>query len=97
LARLMQENKRGVIVCGPQADSNLSKAVTTLSNMLQIPVLADPLSQLRAGAHEKDTVITTYDAVLRTESIRANFKPDYIIRFGAMPISKNYLFYVKEH
>lgn len=97
LAKVMQEKERGLIVCGPQFDMTLADAVIALSEQLNIPILADPLSQLRAGAHEKDTVITTYDAVLRTEKIRAEFQPDYMIRFGAMPISKNFMFYSTEH
>lgn len=97
LAGFLQANRKGVLVCGPQVDPALGEAISKLSKTLNIPVLADPLSQLRAGSHDKETVITAYDAFLRTEKVRTKYKPDYIIRFGAMPISKNYLFYVTEH
>lgn len=90
-------HKKGVIVCGPQVDESLGMHLTALSEQLQIPVLADPLSQLRAGGHGKNTIISTYDAMLRSKELRAKLTPDYIIRFGAMPISKNYLFYLEEH
>lgn len=90
-------NKRGVIVCGPQVNEKLAEKIIALSEQLQIPVLADPLSQLRAGNHSKNTIIATYDMILRFQSLREKLKPDFIIRFGAMPVSKNYLFYVEEH
>src|SRR5699024_3782142 len=56
-----------------------------------------PLSQLRTGNHHKDNVITTYDTIFRSEKLRTKLAPDYIIRFGAMPVSKSYLFFVVEH
>lgn len=89
--------RKGLIVCGPQTDPELAAAVTELAEMWQTPILADPLSQVRAGEHRKDLVIESYDAILRSENIRAQLKPDFIIRFGAMPVSKPYLFYVKEN
>lgn len=88
---------RGVIVCGPQTDVGLAENLVALSEKLQIPILADPTSQLRAGKHAKQNVIANYDAIFRVESVRKILKPDYIIRFGAMPISKSYLFYLQTH
>ncbi len=59
--------------------------------------MADPLSQLRSGTHAKDVIIETYDTILKSESVRAKLQPDFIIRFGAMPVSKPYLFLMKEY
>lgn len=87
----------GVIVCGPQMDEGLAESIVSLASSLNIPVLADPLSQLRSGKHNKDMIIESYDAILRDKSIRKRLKPDYIIRFGAMPVSKMYLFFMNEH
>src|SRR5699024_2052924 len=85
------------IVCGPQTNEKLKANITKLSNHLQLPILADPLSQLRTGKHEKTTIISGYDAMFRSQTIRGLLKPDYIIRFGAMPISKSFLFFLQEH
>src|SRR5699024_2455147 len=38
-----------------------------------------------------------YDDILRNETLQEQLKPYFIIRFGAMQVSKAYLFYVKEH
>lgn len=89
--------QKGLIVCGPQFNQELGEQITLLSSRLKIPVLADPLSQLRSGKHEKATIISTYDAIFKSEQLRNQLKPDYIIRFGAMPISKTYLFFLQEH
>ncbi|WP_090085046.1 2-succinyl-5-enolpyruvyl-6-hydroxy-3-cyclohexene-1-carboxylic-acid synthase [Lentibacillus persicus] len=97
LTTMLTSFRKGLIVCGPQTDPDFASAVTELAKLWQIPILADPLSQVRAGEHEKDLVIESYDAILRSETIRKHLKPDFIIRFGAMPVSKPYLFYVKDH
>src|SRR5699024_9814194 len=85
------------IVCGPQIDPAFAPVVTQFARKWNLPLLADPLSQIRHGEHGKDCVIDGYDALLRTKEIRAHLAPDFIIRFGAMPVSKPYLFYVQEH
>lgn len=97
LSRFVTDHPNGVLVGGPQTDENLGEAIAALSERLNVPVLADPLSQLRAGNHHKNTLIATYDTIFRSQSLRKQLKPDYIIRFGAMPISKHYMFFVKEH
>ncbi|MDY0405268.1 2-succinyl-5-enolpyruvyl-6-hydroxy-3-cyclohexene-1-carboxylic-acid synthase [Virgibacillus sp. 179-BFC.A HS] len=88
--------KNGLIVCGPQTDIKLASAIFALAKAWGIPVLADPLSQLRSGKHDKTYIIETYDAFLRDQAIRDMLDADFIIRFGAMPVSKPYLFYLKE-
>lgn len=93
----INSKKRGVLVCGPQIDGNLAEAITQLSEAWTLPILADPLSQIRSGEHDKNNIIEGYDAFLRNKSIRDDLKPDFIIRFGAMPVSKAYLFYVQEN
>ncbi|MCT2535851.1 2-succinyl-5-enolpyruvyl-6-hydroxy-3-cyclohexene-1-carboxylic-acid synthase [Aquibacillus koreensis] len=93
----LSQHKRGLIVCGPQEDTSLAKAVVQLAESWNIPILADPLSQLRAGDHRKAHIIEGYDAILKSKNIREKLQPDFIIRFGAMPISKPYLLYLQEN
>src|SRR5690606_29084299 len=61
----IEGKQRGLIVCGPQMDDKLAQAVTDLATAWNIPVLADPLSQLRSGLHNKETIIENYDALLK--------------------------------
>lgn len=89
--------EKGLIVCGPQEDEATAEAIAKLADRWQIPVLADPLSQLRAGKHDKDVLIENYDSMFRDETLRNQLKPDFIIRFGAMPVSKYYDKFTSEH
>ena len=100
LTRLIEKlrtKQRGVLVCGPLMEMHIAEAVTQLAQAWGLPILADPLSQIRSGDHPKDHIIESYDAFLRDETIREKLQPDFIIRFGAMPVSKSFLHYVKTH
>ena len=89
--------ERGLIICGPQDDPRLAQAVTDLAMALSWPILADPLSGLRAGLHYRDLVISNYDAFLRDERFGAGdeFKPQIVLRFGQMPTAKPLLLFLK--
>ena len=87
LARTCAATARGLIVCGPQTDPELAQAVTRLAAATGYPVLADPLSGVRCGAHERDLVVDSYDAFLRDERAAA-LTPELVLRFGAPPTSK---------
>lgn len=89
--------QKGIIVCGQIADDKFAAAVTRLSDVLNFPILADPLSQLRSGKHSHDRMIDTYDVFLRNEDAKEFLKPDLILRFGAMPISKYLTRFIKEN
>ncbi|HLR64192.1 MAG TPA: 2-succinyl-5-enolpyruvyl-6-hydroxy-3-cyclohexene-1-carboxylic-acid synthase [Pseudogracilibacillus sp.] len=95
LVKQMNQAERGLIVCGPQFDESLSEELVQLAQHLSIPILADPLSQLRAFDHDKTHLIEGYDAFLFSDDLKEELKPSYIIRFGAMPISKRYMQFVK--
>ncbi|MFA1821998.1 2-succinyl-5-enolpyruvyl-6-hydroxy-3-cyclohexene-1-carboxylic-acid synthase [Virgibacillus oceani] len=97
LLQQLDGRKKGIFVCGPQVNEDFAESITALADKWGWPVLADPLSQLRSGSHVKENIIESYDAILRNEEIREELKPDVIIRFGAMPVSKPYLFFVKQH
>jgi 2-succinyl-5-enolpyruvyl-6-hydroxy-3-cyclohexene-1-carboxylate synthase len=87
----------GIIVCGNIADDRFAQAVTDLSEMLKFPILADPLSQLRSGQHHLENIVETYDTFLRNEDAKVYLKPDVILRFGAMPLSKALTIFLKEN
>lgn len=89
--------QKGIIVCGPMEDQQAQKEIIALANAWQLPLLADPLSQLRSGDGDKSNVIESYDAILKHKQIRDLFKPDFVIRFGAQPVSKAYTLWLKEN
>ncbi|MED4202979.1 2-succinyl-5-enolpyruvyl-6-hydroxy-3-cyclohexene-1-carboxylic-acid synthase [Neobacillus mesonae] len=97
IAERLKGKERGIIVCGNIADKQFASSVTRLSERLNFPILADPLSQLRSGKHETDNIIDTYDTFLRNEDAKLFLKPDVIIRFGAIPVSKALTIFIKEN
>ena len=96
-AKLLATAQKGIIVCGQIDEDDFSEAVVALAEKLQFPILADPLSQLRAGDHSGKFIIDTYDTFLRNEDAKNDLKPDFIIRFGAMPVSKALTIFLKEN
>lgn len=88
LAEKLHNVARGLIICGPHHDVSFIRAVHTLAERLGYPILADPLSQLRLSGTVSHNIIEGYDALLRNESFAIQNKPDLILRFGAMPVSK---------
>lgn len=97
LAEELKSCERGLIVCGPLDMPGFAEAVTELAETLQFPVLADPLSQVRNGSHSKTAVIDSYDSFLRDGNTAERLKPEVILRFGAMPVSKSLLQYIQRH
>jgi len=84
-ASILRE-RYGVIVCGGDAYADYQKSILELGERLKIPVLADPISNVRNYAHE--IVIDSYDAFLKDDDIKKILKPDYILQFGQIPVSK---------
>ncbi|MDQ0216565.1 2-succinyl-5-enolpyruvyl-6-hydroxy-3-cyclohexene-1-carboxylate synthase [Oikeobacillus pervagus] len=89
--------KRGLIICGAIESNSFAKGIVQLANKLQFPILADPLSQLRSGTHDKTMIVDSYDAFLRSEVIQAELEFDVVLRFGAMPVSKALLKFLRKH
>ncbi|MBM3470933.1 MAG: 2-succinyl-5-enolpyruvyl-6-hydroxy-3-cyclohexene-1-carboxylic-acid synthase [Armatimonadetes bacterium] len=97
LARELTQRRRGLIVCGPLDDPALPDAVCRLAAALGYPVLADPLSQVRCGPHDRGPVIDGYDALLRIRGANETLAPEVVLRFGAAPASKPLLRYLEVH
>jgi 2-succinyl-5-enolpyruvyl-6-hydroxy-3-cyclohexene-1-carboxylate synthase len=97
LATELSAVQRGLIICGPQPDPALADALTRLASALGYPILADPLSGLRNGLHDRVLVLDCYDAFLRDAAWVERFAPQAVLRFGAMPVSKPLLLYLQRH
>ncbi|EDL64972.1 2-succinyl-5-enolpyruvyl-6-hydroxy-3-cyclohexene-1-carboxylic-acid synthase [Bacillus sp. SG-1] len=96
LAGVLDVKRKGIIVCGPHSDPKLADVVINFAEKFNFPVLADPLSSLRSGKHDKSQVIDGYDSFLRNNQFKKSVKPDFVIRIGAMPVSKALTLYLKD-
>lgn len=93
----LSQTPRGVIVAGPQYDPDLPAAASRLAASTGYPILADPLSQVRCGRHERRFVVDGYDALLRVDEAMHALAPELIVRFGGTPASKPLLTYLERH
>lgn len=89
LANRLAVHRNGLIVCGPSSSANPLPAeqIAALSRALRWPVLADPLSGLRHGSHDRSGVISHYDAILRAADTRLSH-PTAVMHFGRPVTSK---------
>ena len=80
------KNKKILMLAGPSANPDDIEAILALSYMFNVPILGDPLSNMRSVRDER--VITSYDAVLTQEAYRDVLQPDCILQIGQMVVSK---------
>jgi 2-succinyl-5-enolpyruvyl-6-hydroxy-3-cyclohexene-1-carboxylate synthase len=98
LARRVAEQPRGVIACGPLDDPDAAEAVAGLARAVRWPVLADPTSQLRCGAHVRggdDPILAHGDLFLGDAGFARRHRPDVVLRFGAPPTSKAFRLWIE--
>ena len=84
---LLERYERILILVGPQIDIDEANTIRFFGEALQAPILADPLSNVR-GCNTYDGVISTYDALLAGQALWHELKPDCLIQFGQIVVSK---------
>jgi 2-succinyl-5-enolpyruvyl-6-hydroxy-3-cyclohexene-1-carboxylate synthase len=88
LAERLAGAHRGLIIAGPDTDPALPAALAALAQVTGFPILADPLSGLRAGPHDRSLVVARGDQLCRPSTWLDGHLPDLVLRTGAMPTSK---------
>lgn len=88
--------RRGVLVAGPIDDPGIPEAAARFAAAMGWPILADPLSGLRRGPHDRGKVLAASDALGWAGWIdRAD--PDVVVRVGALPTSKPVARWLEAH
>lgn len=96
--------RRSIILCGektfsehlsPEEQDIEATCLFALAEYLDAPLIADPLSNLRAYNHP--AVITTADTLFKGSAAQALPNFDCVIRFGRYPVSKPVVRYLEEH
>ena len=97
---LLERYERILILAGPQIDIDEANTIRSFGEALQAPILADPLSNVRQcyktadnqsnkeGIDANNVVISTYDALLAGQALWRELKPDCVIQFGQIVVSK---------
>jgi 2-succinyl-5-enolpyruvyl-6-hydroxy-3-cyclohexene-1-carboxylate synthase len=85
--REIRDNSRGIIVVGPGENGELCDGLSGLAKSLGWPILADSLSNLR---HDEPPygLVRSYEFLLRNKAFRASNSPEWVIRLGGVPTSK---------
>ncbi len=87
MAGRIPEGARGAIVVGAVAE-DVAEPVARLAAACGWPVLADALSGVRCGPHDRSHVIAHYDVLLRSETWADRHRPGLVMRIGDTPTSK---------
>ncbi len=90
LADLVRERPRGLIACGPLAPSTeRDRVIVEFARAAGWPILADPTSGLRRGAHVPDAPLVAHSELwLRDAALGRSLAPDVVLRLGDAPVSK---------
>jgi 2-succinyl-5-enolpyruvyl-6-hydroxy-3-cyclohexene-1-carboxylate synthase len=86
LCERIAEEPRGLIVAGRQPDPRLAEPLARLARVARYPILAEPTSQLRLGAHDRSRVVSAYDPLARETP--EELVPRLIVRVGDLPTNK---------
>lgn len=87
--------ERTLILAGPNIETSAHEALLQLSEKLNAPLLADPLSNMRNYDHPH--VMDSYDAFLSNVQLKKELKPDLIFLFGQMNVSKRLQQFIALH
>lgn len=79
--------RKPLVVAGPETGGLPAGPIIHLAATLGAPILADPLSGLRTGPHDRGHILDAYDALARDPAID-EFAPDAVVRLGGVPTSK---------
>lgn len=85
----------GIIVCGElPPEPGFAEALAALAGRLDCPVLAEPLSNLRFGLHDRSRLCVHYNRWLADRRFAADHRPQWVLRFGTFPVTRHLQDYV---
>jgi 2-succinyl-5-enolpyruvyl-6-hydroxy-3-cyclohexene-1-carboxylate synthase len=93
IARLINESKSGIIICG-KLNKEESLQVLKTAEKIGWPILPDIGSRLRLAA-QSEHVVAYYDQMLLSRAA-SNVRPDTILHIGGQLVSKRLLQYLDE-
>ncbi|MGE7912600.1 2-succinyl-5-enolpyruvyl-6-hydroxy-3-cyclohexene-1-carboxylic-acid synthase [Lysinibacillus xylanilyticus] len=90
LAEILRATKRGFIIIGELALGTDVTIMWEFVRQLKWPVIVESLSNMRSSVPDDclPYLITTYDAIMKSEDFKAIVAPDTVLRLGAQPVSK---------
>jgi 2-succinyl-5-enolpyruvyl-6-hydroxy-3-cyclohexene-1-carboxylate synthase len=89
MAREIKSDAKGVIVVGPgRYDATQREQLSKLAEALAWPILPDVLSNLRQETIRPFGLVASYESLVRNKAFRESNRPEWVIRIGEVPTSK---------
>lgn len=90
ISKILSSTKRGFIIIGELALGTDLTVMWEFVRQLKWPVIVESLSNMRSAVPEDclPYVITTYDAIMKSEDFKKLVEPETVLRLGAQPVSK---------
>ncbi|MFJ6207963.1 2-succinyl-5-enolpyruvyl-6-hydroxy-3-cyclohexene-1-carboxylic-acid synthase [Lysinibacillus sp. NPDC092081] len=90
LSKILSATKRGFVIIGELPLGTDLTIIWELVHKLKWPVIVESLSNMRSSVPEDclPYMITTYDAIMKSEDFKALVEPETVLRLGAQPVSK---------
>lgn len=90
LSAILKNTEQGMIIIGELPLRTNVAYLWSFIRQLKWPVLVESLSNMRTNIPEDclEYVISTYDAILKSDIFSERVIPQTVIRFGAQPVSK---------
>ncbi|MGY3766256.1 2-succinyl-5-enolpyruvyl-6-hydroxy-3-cyclohexene-1-carboxylic-acid synthase [Vagococcus vulneris] len=85
--------KKGVIIIGGEQSLAEARHLIALADKLQWPIIGDPLTNITTCGAVSPNIMGHADLFV---DIVTHERPDCILRFGKLPISKNVMLWLKE-
>ena len=90
LSSILRASERGFVIIGELPLGTDLTIMWDFVRQLKWPAIVESLSNMRTSVPEDclPYIITTYDAIMKSDEFKALVKPDTVLRFGAQPVSK---------
>ncbi|MDA9471124.1 2-succinyl-5-enolpyruvyl-6-hydroxy-3-cyclohexene-1-carboxylic-acid synthase [Enterococcus sp. 5H] len=87
------QGKNGVLVVGGTHSPEEAEQFITLAETLNWPIISDPLANLTSVGHNSHLIMSYADLFI--QEVEMSLKPEVVVRFGMLPISKNTMFWLQ--
>ncbi|MCH9621919.1 MAG: 2-succinyl-5-enolpyruvyl-6-hydroxy-3-cyclohexene-1-carboxylate synthase [Chlamydiia bacterium] len=94
LSDILSTTEKGLIIVGGNCQDDAANSIISLSEKLQYPILADPLSNIREKG-TFSTCITHYNQIVHHLGKSGTIDPEVIIFLGGHIISKNIMLWAR--
>ncbi|WP_207694384.1 2-succinyl-5-enolpyruvyl-6-hydroxy-3-cyclohexene-1-carboxylic-acid synthase [Enterococcus sp. DIV0212c] len=87
------QGKKGVLVIGGSHTIEEAEIFVALAETLNWPILSDPLANITSCGKNSPLIMSYADLFI--QEVEMHQRPEIIVRFGMLPISKNTMFWLQ--